>query len=124
MATAQTMQVKSFTRPDEVKTVPKTKVEVLTFGDISLMKMTFEPGWKWSEHVKPTARTASCEMPHLTYSISGRLHIRMDDGTECEVGPGDVLFLPPGHDGWVVGNEPYVGLDFHCSTLKRVEKGY
>ena len=112
MSTAQTMQIKSFNRPDEVRTLPKTKVEVLTFGDLSLMKVTFEPGWKWSEHVKPTARTASCEVSHFNYGISGRLHVRMDDGTESEIGPGDVQFLPPGHDAWVVGNDSYVGLDF------------
>jgi hypothetical protein len=117
MSTTQTMQIKSFNRPDEVRTLPKTKVEVITFGDLSLMKVTFEPGWKWSEHVKPTARTSSCEVAHFNYGISGRLHVRMDDGTESEIGPGDVQLLPLGHDAWVVGNEPYVGLDFQGGGL-------
>jgi hypothetical protein len=111
------MQIKNFNRPDEVRTLPKTKVEVLTFGDLSLMKVTLEPGWRWSEHVKPTARTASCEIAHLNYGISGRLHIRMDDGTEGEIGPGGVQLLPPGHDAWVIGDEPYVGLDFQGGRL-------
>jgi len=112
-----TMQTKSLNTPDEIRSLPKTKVEVIDFGDVSLMKLTFEPGWRWSEHVKPTAGTASCEVPHFNYGISGRLHVRMDDGTESEIGPGDAQFLPPGHDAWVVGDEPYVGLDFQGGHL-------
>ena len=111
------LEKKSFSAPDETRSLPRTKVEVVTFGDMTAMKTTFEPGWRWSEHVKPTARTASCEVPHLNYGISGRLHVRMDDGTESEIGPGDVQLLPPGHDAWVVGNEPFVGLDFQGGHL-------
>ena len=111
------MQTKSLNTPDEVRTFPKTKVEVITFGDLSLMKVTLEPGWRWSEHVKPTAKTSSCEVSHFNYGVSGRLHVRMDDGTESEIGPGDVQLLPPGHDAWVVGDEPYVGLDFQGGRL-------
>lgn len=107
-----TMQTKSLNRPDEVRTLPKTRVDVIEFGDMALMKLTLEPGWRWSEHVKPTAGTTSCEVAHFNYCISGRLHIRMDDGTESELGPGDAQLLSPGHDAWVIGNQPYVGLDF------------
>ena len=117
MSTTQTMQTKSLNTPDEIRTLLKTKVEVITFGDLSLMKVTFEPGWRWSEHVKPTAKTSSCEVSHVNYGVSGRLHVRMDDGTESEIGPGDVQLLPPGHDAWVVGDEPYVGLDFQGGRL-------
>jgi quercetin dioxygenase-like cupin family protein len=112
-----TMQTKSLNAPEEIRSLPKTKVEVINFGELSLMKLTFEPGWKWSEHVKSTAGTESCQVPHFNYCISGRLHLRMDDGTESEIGPGDAQFVPPGHDGWVVGNEPYVGLDFQGGHL-------
>lgn len=108
---------KSLKTPDEVRTLPKTRVEVIDFGEVSLMKLTFEPGWRWSEHVKPTAGTNSCEVPHFNYGLSGRLHVRMDDGTESEIGPGDAQFLPPGHDAWVVGDQPYVGLDFQGGHL-------
>lgn len=98
--------------PDEVRTFPKTKIEVLDFGEATVMRMTLEPGWRWSEHVKPVVGTESCETSHFNYGISGRLHVRMNDGTEAEIGPGDVQVVHPGHDAWVVGNEPFVGLDF------------
>ena len=78
----------------------------VTFGKITLL-----PGWRWSESVKPIAGTASCEAPHTQYHISGRLAIRMDDGTEFVYGPGDVAQVPPGHDAWVVGDEPAVIID-------------
>jgi len=112
-----TMQTKSLKAPDEIRTLPKTNIEVISFGDLSLMKLTFQPGWRLSEHVKPTAGTDSCEVPHFNYGISGRLHVRMDDGTESEIGPGDAQILSPGHDAWVVGDEPYVGLDFQGGHL-------
>ncbi len=107
-----TLQKKSFDTPDETRSLPKTKVEVVTFGDMTAMKTTFEPGWKWSEHVGPKVGTASCQVPHFGYVISGRMRIVMDDGKEEEVGPGDAVVIPPGHNAWVVGDEPYVGLDF------------
>ena len=105
------MQKKSFSLPDEVRTFPKGKLELVTLGGLTFGKATFEPGWRWLESVKPIAKTKSCEAPHTQYHISGRLRVRMDDGTEEEFGPGDVSYLPPGHDGWVVGNEPVVALD-------------
>ena len=76
------------------------------------LKGTFEPGWRWSEHVKPIAETDSCQAAHLGYVLSGRMHIVMDDGTEGEVGPGDAFSIPPGHDAWTVGDEACVLVDF------------
>ena len=73
---------------------------------------TFEPGWRWSESVGPIAGTKSCEVHHNGYCVQGRMRVRMDDGAEQEVGPGDVFVLPPGHDAWVVGEEPCVVYDF------------
>ena len=105
------MQKKSFNTPDETRTPPKTKVEVVKIGDSTLMRTTFEPGWKWSEHVKPTAGTDSCQVHHIICAISGHLKTVMEDGTEVEISPGDVANIPPGHDAWVVGNEPAVGID-------------
>lgn len=105
------MQKKSFETPDETRTPPKTKVEVVRIGDRTLMRTTFEPGWKWSEHIKPTAGTDSCQVYHLVCAISGNLKAVLDDGTEIEVGPGDVADIPSGHDAWVVGDEPAVGID-------------
>jgi mannose-6-phosphate isomerase-like protein (cupin superfamily) len=95
----------------ETRQFPKGKVEVVSFGDNTVGRATFEPGWRWSEHVKPIAGTDSCQAHHVGYIVSGRMAIKMDDGTEFEMGPGDAYDIPPGHDGWVVGNEPYVGID-------------
>ena len=105
------MQTKSLDTPDETRNLPKTKVEVVTFGDRSIMRVTLEPGWKWSEHVKPTVGTQSCQVERFGYCISGRLRVRMDDGTEAEIRPGDADMIPPGHDAWVIGDQPFIGLD-------------
>lgn len=103
---------KNFDSPDETRPMPNGKAEVVSLGDISAMRTTFEPGWKWSESVKPIAGTDSCQVNHIGYHMSGRLHVRLNDGTELEYGPGDVYNIPPGHDAWVVGNEPVVMVDF------------
>lgn len=107
----KTMEKKSMNAPEEVRTFPHGKLELISFEGITFGKATFEPGWKWSESVKPIARTHSCQAPHTNYHISGRLRVRMDDGTEKEFGPGDIGIVPPGHDAWVVGNEPAVMID-------------
>ena|SRR5437867_2853297 len=106
------MYIKNFNKPDEVRTPPKTKVEVVKLGDNTVMRATFEPGWKWSECVKPVVNTDSCQVHHTVYVISGRMKVKMNDGKEGEVGPGDVAVIPPGHDAWIVGNEPCVSIDF------------
>jgi quercetin dioxygenase-like cupin family protein len=106
------LEVKSLNKPDETRTPPKTKVEVVKVGDSTIMRATFEPGWKWSEHIKPIAGTESCQVPHVNYVISGRMKVVMDDGTEKEMGPGDAADIPPGHNAWVIGNEPCVAIDF------------
>ena len=103
---------KSFNKPDEVRNFPKGKLELVNVGGRVLGRATFEPGWKWSESLKPIARTDSCMAPHFQYHVSGKLMIRMDDGTEIESNAGDVTLLPVGHDAWVVGNEPAVFVDF------------
>jgi hypothetical protein len=103
---------KSFGVPDEVREFPKGRVELIKIGGATVGRATFEPGWRWSTSLKPLVRTKSCEAPHFQYHVSGVLKVRMDDGTEFEARPGDVTFLPPGHDGWVVGDEPAVVVDF------------
>ncbi len=105
------MEKKSITSPEETRTFPKGKVELVKVGDFTFGKATFEPGWKWSESVKPIVKTHSCQAPHTNYHLSGRLRVRMDDGTEKEFGPGDIGIVPPGHDAWTVGNEPAIMLD-------------
>jgi hypothetical protein len=108
----KTIAKKNLEQPEEVRKFPNGKVELVTIGEITFGKGTFQPGWKWSESVKPIAKTDSCQAPHTQFHISGRLHVKMDDGTEVEYGPGDVGVIPPGHDAWVVGNAPAVVLDF------------
>lgn len=104
-------QKKNIHQPDETRTFPHGKTELVRIGNYTFGLATFEPGWKWSESVKPLVNTESCQMSHTAYQLSGKLHIKMDDGTEYELGPGDVGIIPPGHDGWVVGDEPVITLD-------------
>jgi hypothetical protein len=106
------MEAKSLNTPEEVRTFDKGKLELIKIGGAIIGRATFQPGWKWSESVKPLVKTKSCEAPHFQYHVSGTLRIRMDDGTEVECKTGDVSFLPMGHDAWVVGNEPVVVVDF------------
>ena len=105
------MQKKSMTRPEETRNFPKGKLELVKVEGATLGLATFDVGWKWSERVKPSAKTDSCQAPHTNYHLSGRLHVKMDDGTENEFGPGDIGVVPPGHDAWVVGSEPAVIID-------------
>jgi uncharacterized cupin superfamily protein len=114
------IQSKTMTKPDEKRSFDKGQVELVTVGDVTFGRATFQPDWKWSTCVKPLVKTESCQAPHLEYHISGRLHVRMDDGTEQEFGPGDVAMIPPGHDAWVVGNEPVVAIDI--SGMKEYAK--
>ena len=105
------MQKKNLSKPDEKRTFENGQVEIVRLYGVTFGRATFQPGWKWSSCVKPLVKTKSCEEPHLQYHVSGRLHVVMDNGTEDEFVSGDVSFLPPGHDAWVVGNEPVVVID-------------
>lgn len=108
--------IKRFEDPDEMRSFPKGKVEFNRVGNMPVMRNTFQPGWRWSESVKPIAQTDSCQVYHILYILSGQLAIRMDDGSTAEFGPGDLGVLPPGHDAWVVGDVPCVNLDFGGSS--------
>ncbi len=117
------MEVKNFASPAETRPFTgKGKAEIVSMGGTAVGRGTFEPGWKWSENVKPLAGTDSCQAPHLGYVLSGRMRLRMDDGAEGEVGPGDVFLAPPGHDAWVVGNEPCVMVDFGAGMTQYAKK--
>jgi hypothetical protein len=108
----QTTEHRSFEAPDETRTFPKGRAEILNIDDTEIGRLVFEPGWRWSSDVQPIAKTPSCEAPHFQYHVRGRLAIRMADGTEFIAGPGDVTSLPSGHDAWVVGDEPVVVVDW------------
>lgn len=99
----------------EVRDFPKGRVEVVTVGTCTLSRSTMQPGWRWSECVKPIAGTASCQVQHDGYAISGALRVRLDDRSEIDVAPGDAYSIAPGHDAWVVGDEPCVVVDFGMS---------
>lgn len=109
MATAEHL---SFVAPDEVRDMPHGRAEIINIGGSQIMRMTLQPGWHWAEHVKPIAGTDLCQAPHFQYSISGRIGVRMADGDEFEVAPGEVSYLQPGHDAWVIGDEPVVAIDW------------
>jgi hypothetical protein len=112
---------KTFTKPDETREFPRGRAELLKIGGGEVGRLVFQPGWRWSNDVKPIAKTASCEAPHFQYHVSGRLAIRMDDGREIIAGPGDITSLPGGHDAWVVGDEPAVVIDwFGASNYAKV----
>jgi hypothetical protein len=103
---------RSFAAADETREFPNGRAEILKVGGGEVGRLVFQPGWRWSNDVKPIAGTSSCEAPHFQYHVSGRLFIRMDDGTEFVAGPGDITALPSGHDAWVVGDEPVVTVDW------------
>ena len=109
--TVEKLEKKNFSQPDEKRFFDKGQIELVTIGDMTFGKATLQPGWKWSTCVKPLVKTESCEAAHLQFQISGRMHVVMDDGDEMEFGPGDAFSIPPGHDAWVVGNQPVVVID-------------
>ena len=116
MATTDTRhetEQKSFDDPDEVREFPNGRVEILHIGGGEVGRLVLEPGWRWSNDVKPIAGTQSCQAPHFQYHVSGRVAVRMDDGSELIAGPGEITSLPSGHDAWVVGDEPVVCVDWY-----------
>jgi hypothetical protein len=108
----QRAQVRGFGRPDEVRQFPNGRVEILHIGGATIGRAILEPGWRWSTSVKPIVGTESCQASHAQYHISGVLKVVMDDGEELDCLAGDVSMLPPGHDAWVVGDEPVIVVDF------------
>ncbi len=108
------LQRRGFAEPSDVRTFPRGRVDVVVLEDTVVGRMTYEPGWRWSVDVRPLAGTDACQYHHLGVTLSGRLRIMMADGTELEIGPGDVFEIPPGHDAWVVGDEPWVSIDFEA----------
>ncbi|MFG2889217.1 cupin domain-containing protein [Streptomyces sp. NPDC048248] len=106
------LEVKTLDKPDDRRDFPRGHIEALHLSGLDFAVATFEPGWRWSESVGPLVGTASCEVHHNCYMAQGRMRIRMDDGAESEVGPGDVFVCTPGHDAWVVGDDQAIVYDF------------
>ena len=106
------LELKRFDAPDETRTFERGRFEVVRIGGVTLGRARYEPGWRWSEHVGRAAGARSCQVEHVGLVVAGRAKVLMDDGREIEMGPGDLFAVPPGHDSWVVGDEPYVSLHF------------
>jgi hypothetical protein len=114
---------KSFDDADEVRRPDKTTVEVVDLGGgTKVARITFQPGWRWSECVKPVVGTDACQVRHVGTVASGRIHVVHDDGTEADLGPGEAYVIEPGHDAWVVGDEPMVGFEFESASAATYAK--
>jgi len=106
------LEKRSFDAPDERRTPPRAEISTLRFGDRTVMCITYLPGFRWTADMKPIAGTDLCQINHFAYVVSGRIHLVMEDGTEMDLGPGDIVPIPAGHDAWVLGDEPFVSIDF------------
>ncbi len=105
--------LKRFEAPDETRVFEKGKLEIVTIGGMTIGRASYEPGWRWSEHVSPLAGTPLCEVEHVGMVLSGRAMAVMKDGTEVELAAGSLFYVPPApHDSWVIGDEPYVSIHF------------
>ena len=108
----------NFDSPDETRSPDKTRVDVVKSGNTSAARMVLEPGWRWSECVKPVAGTEKCQARHLGIVKSGTLHVEHEDGTESELNAGEVYVIEPGHDAWVVGEERFVAFEFEPRAVE------
>jgi len=111
-STVPRLQRKSFSTPDQVRTFPTGRIDIVTLDETAIGRFVFAPGWRWSKDVAPITGTHSCQHRHLGYTIAGSLRVRMDDRTELTIGPGDAYEIPPGHDAWVIGDEPWNSVEF------------
>jgi len=112
------LEINDFSAPDEVRRPDATvAIEVVKVADGEVGRYTFQPGWRWSEHIKPVVGGDSCQTDHIGYVVSGRMGVRTDDGTTGEASPGSVYRIPPGHDGWVIGDEPVVVVEFQGAAV-------
>lgn len=107
----QKLESKSHDSPDETRTPTKTRVEVVRLEGFTIGRFNFEPGWRWSECVKPVVGTQSCQNSHLGYAVAGRITVRLEDGTQKTVSAGESYTIPPGHDAWVEGDTKFVGIE-------------
>ena len=112
MTTTSTFDVKNLESPDERRAMAHGVLEVVNLPGATIARAVFQPGWKWSTDIAPMVGTHSCQVAHTSYIVSGIFHVCMDDGREYDFGPGDATVVSPGHDAWVIGDEPCVTIDF------------
>ena len=113
------VEKRDFHSPDEIRTPDKTRVEVVRLSGTTAARITMEPGWRWSECVKPVAGTDSCQHRHVGLVQSGRMRVMHDDGSVVEIGPGDAYVIEPGHDAEVLGDDQFVGFEFESESAER-----
>jgi len=109
--TVTQFQVRSHGAPDEVRTPDKTRVEVVKLNGYTIGRFNFAPGWRWSDCIKPVVKTEQCQLSHVGYAVSGSLTVRLTDGTLKTINAGESYTIPPGHDAWVEGEQPFVGIE-------------
>jgi hypothetical protein len=117
------LEVRDFSAPDETRAPDKTKVDVVRMSGTTVSRLSMEPGWRWSECIKPIAGTDSCQLHHVGVIQSGTLHVSHEDGSEDDIGPGQAYVIEPGHEAWVVGDEPVVGFEFDRHAAEAYAKG-
>jgi hypothetical protein len=117
------IESRGFDSPDETRTPEKTRVDVVRMEGATAARMTFEPGWKWSDCVAPVAGTERCQARHVGVVQSGKLHVTHEDGSDLEIGPGDAYVIEPGHDAWVVGDDTFVGFEFESRAAEEYARG-
>jgi hypothetical protein len=105
-------EVRKVSESKEVRKFNKGKVELVNLAGNTIGRFTLEKGWKWSNDLKPVVKTEWCEATHVQYIIAGKYHVKMKDGSEFDLGPGDAGYIAPGHDAWVIGDEPAVGIEY------------
>ena len=105
------LETKSHDEPDEVRSPEKTQVEIVRLEGYTIGRFKFQRGWRWSECIKPVVGTDSCQVAHVGYAVSGRVTVRMNDGSQTTIKPGMSYTIPPGHDAWVEGDDPFVGIE-------------
>jgi hypothetical protein len=118
------VEVRTFDSPDETRTPDKTRVEVVRMGPgATAARFNFEPGWRWSECVRPVAGTDTCQARHVGVVQQGRLGVSHEDGTEVELSPGDAYVIEPGHDAWVIGDDAFVAYEFESRAAEEYARG-
>ncbi|MFC8038407.1 cupin domain-containing protein [Paenarthrobacter sp. NPDC057355] len=106
------LEVKSHNSPDETRHADKTAVDLVTVGDYTIARMTFDPGWSWADCIKPAVGTDSCQLSHVGFCVSGSLEVETNDGAKISISPGASYSIPPGHNARVVGDQPFQGIEF------------
>jgi len=118
-----TVHTKPFDTPDEKRTPDKTTVDMVKLPGASVARITFEPGWRWSECIKPVVGTDSCQVRHVGALVSGEMEVVHNDGTKATLVAGSAYVIEPGHDAWVVGDQPAIGLEFESHAAETYAKG-